>query len=99
MVQDLLANDFYTERLYQVTIIFVVSQLSRLSNWFDRYSSGRVCQLSRSGLYFQRRKPEIQCFWSIESISIHDNCRDKSNRNSHDLVDVVLADLVEENPK
>ena len=37
MAQDLLANDFYTERLYQVTLIFVVSQLSRLSNWFDRY--------------------------------------------------------------
>ena len=37
MAQDLLAYDFYTERLYQVTIIFVVNQLSRLSNWFDRY--------------------------------------------------------------
>ena len=37
MAQDLLAYDFYTERLYQVTIVFLVNQLSRFSNWLDRY--------------------------------------------------------------
>ncbi|MCG8366588.1 MAG: NAD(P)H-quinone oxidoreductase subunit F [Pseudanabaenales cyanobacterium] len=37
MAQDLLAYDFYTERLYQLSIIFVVNQLSRFSNWLDRY--------------------------------------------------------------
>lgn len=37
MVQDLLAYDFYTERLYQMTVVFAVNTLSRLSNWFDRY--------------------------------------------------------------
>jgi NAD(P)H-quinone oxidoreductase subunit 5 len=35
--QDLLAYDFYTEKLYNVTVVFVVSQLARFSSWFDRY--------------------------------------------------------------
>ncbi|NEP17068.1 MAG: NAD(P)H-quinone oxidoreductase subunit F [Leptolyngbya sp. SIO4C1] len=35
--QDLLAYDFYTERLYRLTIVFLVEQLSRISSWFDRY--------------------------------------------------------------
>ncbi|MEM9161729.1 MAG: NAD(P)H-quinone oxidoreductase subunit F [Cyanobacteria bacterium P01_F01_bin.4] len=37
VMQDLLAYDFYTERLYRVTVVFVVEQLSRFSSWFDRY--------------------------------------------------------------
>lgn len=36
-VQDLLGNDFYTEKLYELTVVRLVSQLSALSNWFDRY--------------------------------------------------------------
>ena len=34
--QDLLSNDFYTERFYRVTIVNVVSTFSRLAGWFDR---------------------------------------------------------------
>ncbi len=37
VVQDLLGNDFYTEKLYEVTVVRLVSQLSNLSNWMDRY--------------------------------------------------------------
>ncbi|MBE9067331.1 NAD(P)H-quinone oxidoreductase subunit F, partial [Leptolyngbya cf. ectocarpi LEGE 11479] len=37
LAQDLLANDFYTEKLYRVTVVFLVSQFSRLVSWFDRY--------------------------------------------------------------
>lgn len=37
IAQDLLAYDFYTERLYRVTVVAAVESLSRFSNWFDRY--------------------------------------------------------------
>ena len=37
IMQDLLANDFYTEKLYRVTVVFFVSQFSRVVSWFDRY--------------------------------------------------------------
>lgn len=35
--QDLLAYDFYVDRLYRITVIFVVNSISRFSAWFDRY--------------------------------------------------------------
>jgi NAD(P)H-quinone oxidoreductase subunit 5 len=34
-LQDLLENDFYTERFYRVTIVNVVASFSRLAGWFD----------------------------------------------------------------
>ncbi|MEM7794311.1 MAG: NAD(P)H-quinone oxidoreductase subunit F [Cyanobacteria bacterium P01_C01_bin.118] len=37
VMQDLLANDFYTEKLYRVTVVFLVSQFSKIVSWFDRY--------------------------------------------------------------
>lgn len=37
MLQDFLAYDFYVERLYQYTVVGVVSAASRISNWCDRY--------------------------------------------------------------
>ena len=37
ILQDLLAYDFYTEKLYRFTVVWVVEQLSLASNWFDRY--------------------------------------------------------------
>ncbi len=37
LAQDLLANDFFTEELYRVTVVFVVSRFSRVVSWFDRY--------------------------------------------------------------
>ena len=36
-VQDLLGNDFYTEKLYEMTVVRLVSRLSNWSSWFDRY--------------------------------------------------------------
>ncbi|MEN8444924.1 MAG: NAD(P)H-quinone oxidoreductase subunit F, partial [Cyanobacteria bacterium J06555_13] len=36
-IQDLLGNDFYTEKLYEGTVVRLVSTLSIASNWFDRY--------------------------------------------------------------
>ena len=37
VVQDWLGNDFYTEKLYALTVVRVVATLSNWSNWFDRY--------------------------------------------------------------
>jgi NAD(P)H-quinone oxidoreductase subunit 5 len=36
-VQDLLAYDFYIDRLYQITVVFLVNRISVLSAWIDRY--------------------------------------------------------------
>lgn len=35
--QDLLAYDFYVDRLYRVLIVFTVSSFSQISAWIDRY--------------------------------------------------------------
>ncbi|NJN01225.1 MAG: NAD(P)H-quinone oxidoreductase subunit F [Leptolyngbyaceae cyanobacterium RM1_1_2] len=37
LLQDLLAYDFYTEKLYRFTVVFAVGSLARLSSWFDRH--------------------------------------------------------------
>ncbi|BAW96848.1 NADH dehydrogenase subunit F4 [[Synechococcus] sp. NIES-970] len=36
-VQDLLAYDFYIDRIYNVTVVWLVTALSKLTAWFDRY--------------------------------------------------------------
>ncbi|MDX2100225.1 MAG: NAD(P)H-quinone oxidoreductase subunit F [Leptolyngbyaceae cyanobacterium bins.59] len=36
-LQDLLAYDFYIDRLYRVSVVFAVSSISRLVAWFDRH--------------------------------------------------------------
>ncbi|MBP0024965.1 MAG: NAD(P)H-quinone oxidoreductase subunit F [Roseofilum sp. SBFL] len=36
-IQDLLAYDFYIDRLYRMTVVFAVEQSARLTSWFDRY--------------------------------------------------------------
>jgi NAD(P)H-quinone oxidoreductase subunit 5 len=36
-VQDILAYDFYIDRLYRVTVVFVVASLSQITAWIDRY--------------------------------------------------------------
>jgi NAD(P)H-quinone oxidoreductase subunit 5 len=36
-VQDLLAYDFYVDRLYRVTVVFAVGSFSKITAWFDRY--------------------------------------------------------------
>ncbi|MEM6614177.1 MAG: NAD(P)H-quinone oxidoreductase subunit F, partial [Cyanobacteria bacterium P01_C01_bin.72] len=35
--QDLLAYDFYVDKLYEVTVIAAVSNLAKLTSWIDRY--------------------------------------------------------------
>ena len=42
MAQDLLANDFYTEKLYRVTIVSFVSFMARSTDWFDRQIINRL---------------------------------------------------------
>ena len=37
VVQDWLGNDFYTEKLYEGTVVRIVATLSNWSNWLDRY--------------------------------------------------------------
>ena len=36
-IQDLLAYDFYIEKLYEVTVIAAVSSLAKITSWVDRY--------------------------------------------------------------
>ena len=36
-LQDLLANDFYTPKIYRQTIVFVVAVISQIAFWIDRY--------------------------------------------------------------
>jgi NAD(P)H-quinone oxidoreductase subunit 5 len=36
-LQDLLAYDFYIEKVYNFTVVWLVSTLSKLAAWFDRY--------------------------------------------------------------
>lgn len=45
-VQDLLAYDFYVDRLYKVSVVFAVNSLSQLSAWFDRYVVDGVVNLA-----------------------------------------------------
>jgi NAD(P)H-quinone oxidoreductase subunit 5 len=37
VIQDVLSYDFYIDRLYGFTIVWVVASLSQLMGWFDRY--------------------------------------------------------------
>lgn len=37
MVQDLFGYDFYVDKLYKITIVAIVSLLSKISAWSDRY--------------------------------------------------------------
>jgi NAD(P)H-quinone oxidoreductase subunit 5 len=59
ILQDLLAYDFYTEKLYRFTVVWLVEQLSFASNWFDRYvvdglvnSVGLASLISGEGLKY-----------------------------------------------
>jgi NAD(P)H-quinone oxidoreductase subunit 5 len=36
-VQDLLAYDFYIDKLYEVTVVAAVSSLAKFTSWIDRY--------------------------------------------------------------
>ncbi|MEE3717601.1 NAD(P)H-quinone oxidoreductase subunit F [Tumidithrix elongata RA019] len=36
-LQDLLANDFYTPKIYRQTIIFTVALISQIAYWIDKY--------------------------------------------------------------
>ena len=37
MIQDLLAYDFYLDKIYEFTVVAFVSNLAKITNWFDRY--------------------------------------------------------------
>ncbi|MGD1713253.1 NAD(P)H-quinone oxidoreductase subunit F [Dapis sp. BLCC M172] len=43
--QDFFGYDFYVARLYNLTVVFAVSQLSKLSAWIDRYIVDGVVNL------------------------------------------------------
>ena len=45
-VQDLLAYDFYIDKLYNVTVVWAVAQLSRLMSWIDRFIVDGVVNLT-----------------------------------------------------
>jgi NAD(P)H-quinone oxidoreductase subunit 5 len=37
VLQDILSYDFYIDKLYRVTVVFVVASLSQITAWIDRY--------------------------------------------------------------
>ncbi|WP_404785682.1 NAD(P)H-quinone oxidoreductase subunit F [Altericista sp. CCNU0014] len=37
VLQDILSYDFYIDKLYRVTVVFVVASLSQITAWVDRY--------------------------------------------------------------
>lgn len=37
LIQDLFAYDFYLDKIYDYTVVWLVSTLSKLTTWFDRY--------------------------------------------------------------
>ncbi len=37
LLQDLLAYDFYTDRLYRVTVVSAVDTIAQFTSWFDRF--------------------------------------------------------------
>jgi NAD(P)H-quinone oxidoreductase subunit 5 len=37
VIQDILAYDFYVDRLYRLTVVWIVDRISQLTAWFDRY--------------------------------------------------------------
>ena len=45
-IQDLLSYDFYIDRIYSFTVVWLVSQLSRLTSWIDRYIVDGVVNLT-----------------------------------------------------
>ena len=50
-LQDLLAYDFYTDRIYRATIVALVANLARLTNWLDqRLVNGLVNGIGRASL-------------------------------------------------
>jgi NAD(P)H-quinone oxidoreductase subunit 5 len=51
-VQDLLAYDFYVDRLYRFTVVFAVNQLSRLNSAIDRYIVDGLVNLVGLGTIF-----------------------------------------------
>ncbi len=44
-IQDLLAYDFYLDKIYGFTVVWMVATLSKLTNWLDRYVVDGVVNL------------------------------------------------------
>ncbi|WP_066120636.1 NAD(P)H-quinone oxidoreductase subunit F [Geminocystis sp. NIES-3709] len=45
VIQDLLAYDFYLDKIYQFTVVAFVSNLAKFTTWFDRYIIDGVVNL------------------------------------------------------
>lgn len=45
IIQDILAYDFYLDKIYQLTIVSFVSNLAKFTTWFDRYIIDGVVNL------------------------------------------------------
>ncbi len=51
-IQNFFAYDFYVQRFYQLTIVFLVATSARLINWFDRYIVDGLVNLVGIGTLF-----------------------------------------------
>jgi NAD(P)H-quinone oxidoreductase subunit 5 len=52
VVQDFFAYDLYVQRLYQVTIVWLVATSAKVVNWFDRYIVDGLVNLIGFGTLF-----------------------------------------------
>jgi NAD(P)H-quinone oxidoreductase subunit 5 len=51
-IQQFFANDFYVQRLYQITIVWLVATSAKVVNWFDRYIVDGLVNLVGFGTLF-----------------------------------------------
>jgi NAD(P)H-quinone oxidoreductase subunit 5 len=51
-IQQFFANDFYVQRLYQLTIVWLVATSATVVNWFDRYIVDGLVNLVGFGTLF-----------------------------------------------
>lgn len=78
ILQDLLAYDFYTDRIYRMTFVLAIDSLARLSSWFDRYvvdglvnAVGLVSLLGGEGLkYSISGQSQLYLFTIIAGVSL-----------------------------
>ena len=59
-VQDLLAYDFYTPKLYRNTFVLGVDLASRVTDWLDPLRRRRAGQCGRLGFPVWGRNPEVR---------------------------------------
>ncbi len=67
-VQNFFAYDFYVQRFYQLTIVWLVAISSRVINWFDRYVVDGLVNLVGFWYFVWRSSSEIYNFRTVSTL-------------------------------